>query len=67
MDPELQFGLFLGKPGSLAYAVRPGDAKLLAALNTYLDNLRRTPTWSRLVVKYFGDASVEILRKARTE
>jgi hypothetical protein len=30
-----------------------------------VSNLRKTPTWSRLVVKYFGDAAPEILRKAR--
>ena len=66
-DPALQIGLFLGPLRSLAYAVRKGDAALLAALNDYIENLRRTPTWSRLVVKYFGEAAPEILRKARQE
>jgi len=67
LDPEIQIGLFLGKPGSLAYGVRKGDAKLLAELNQFLDNVRRTPTWSRLVVKYFGEAGLDILKRARTE
>ena len=66
-DPAMQLGLFLGPPRSLAYAVRKEDGALLAALNEYVENLRRTPTWSRLVVKYFGDAAPEILRKARQE
>jgi ABC-type amino acid transport substrate-binding protein len=66
-DPELQIGLFLGRPASLAYAVRKQDAHLLKALNEYLGNVRRTPTWSRLVVKYFGTAAPEILKKARGE
>jgi membrane-bound lytic murein transglycosylase F len=66
-DPALQLGLFLGPPRRLAYAVRKGDLALLGALNEYIDNLRRTPTWSRLVVKYFGEAAPEILRKARQE
>jgi ABC-type amino acid transport substrate-binding protein len=66
-DAALQLGLFLGPPRSLAYAVRKGDVALRAALNEYIDNLRRTPTWSRLVVKYFGEAAPEILRKARQE
>ena len=66
-DPAMQLGLFLGPPRSLAYAVRKGDPALLAALNEYIDNLRRTPTWSRLVVKYFGESAPEILKKARQE
>jgi ABC-type amino acid transport substrate-binding protein len=64
-DPELQIGAFIGKPESLAYGVRREDAKLHEALNAYVSNLRKTPTWSRLVVKYFGAAAPEILRKAR--
>ncbi len=66
-DPEIQLGLFLGPPKSLAYAVRKGDPELLKMLNEYVENLRRTPSWNRLVVKYFGEAAPEILRKARTQ
>jgi lysine/arginine/ornithine transport system substrate-binding protein len=66
-DPALQLGMFLGPPNSLAYGVRRQDAALLAALNGYIENLRRTPTWSRLVVKYFGEMAPEVLKKARTE
>jgi ABC-type amino acid transport substrate-binding protein len=66
-DPELQIGLFLGRPASLAYGVRKEDAQLLRALNEYIANVRRTPTWSRLAVKYFGSAAPEILKKARGE
>ena len=65
-DPEIQLGLFLGPPRSLAYAVRKEDRELLRVLDGYIDNLRKTPTWSRLVVKYFGAAAPEILKKART-
>lgn len=43
-DPGLQLGMFLGAPGSLAYGVRKEDTQLLAALNSYIDDLRRTPT-----------------------
>ena len=66
-DPDLQIGFFLGKPLSLAYGVRKRDAQLLAALNEYLANVRRTATWSRLAVKYFGASAPEILKKARAE
>jgi ABC-type amino acid transport substrate-binding protein len=66
-DPAIQIGMFLGPPTSLAYGVRKADAALKAVLDEYVGNLRRTPTWSRLVVKYFGDDAPEILRKARSE
>lgn len=66
-DPELQIGMFLGPPESLAYGIRKEDRALLKALHEYVANLRRTPTWSRLVVKYFGKAGPEILKKARGE
>jgi len=36
-------------------------------LNDYISNLRKTPTWNRLVVKYFGDRAIEVLRRARGE
>ena len=64
-DPDLQCGLFLGRPSSLAYGVRKDDHALRAALDAYISNVRRTSTWSRLVVKYFGPSSLEILTKAR--
>jgi ABC-type amino acid transport substrate-binding protein len=66
-DPEIQLGMFLGPPGSLAYGVRKEDTALLQALDEYVDNLRRTPTWNRLVIKYLGDSAPEILKKARSE
>lgn len=66
-DPELQLGLFLGQPGSLAYGLRKGDTELKSALDGYLVNLRRSPTWGRLVVKYFGDSALEILKAARAQ
>jgi ABC-type amino acid transport substrate-binding protein len=64
-DPGVQIGMFLGPPGSLAYAVRKGDDALLQALNDYISNLRRTPTWNRLVVDYFGASALDVLKKAR--
>jgi len=65
-DPELEIGVFLGQPESLAYGVRKTSPRLLAALNEYVANVRRTPTWSRLAIQYFGDAAPEILKKARS-
>jgi ABC-type amino acid transport substrate-binding protein len=66
-DPAIELGVFVGKPGSLAYGLRKGDTALRAALDEYIENVRKTPTWSRLVVKYLGNSAPDILRKARTE
>ena len=32
-----------------------------------IENLRKTATWSRLAVKYFGESAPEVLKKARAE
>jgi polar amino acid transport system substrate-binding protein len=66
-DPALQLGGFVGPRQGLGYALRKGDAASLAALDEYITNLRRTPSWNRLVVKYFGDLALEILRNVQKE
>jgi ABC-type amino acid transport substrate-binding protein len=66
-DPRIQIGGFMGPPGSLAFGVRKDAPQLKRALDQYIANLRRTPTWGRLVVKYFGDSAPELLRRARGE
>lgn len=66
-DPAIELGLFLGPPGSLAYATRPGDKELLGKLDEYIDRLRQTPTWNLFVVKYFGMSAPQVLRQAREE
>lgn len=66
-DPEIQIGGFVGPPGSLAFGVRKDAPGLKLALDEYVSNLRRTPTWSRLVVKYFGERAPELLKRARGE
>ena len=64
-DPAVELGLFVGPRQSRAFAVRKEAPDRLFALNDYLGNLRKTPTWNRLVVKYFGDRALEILQKAQ--
>ena len=64
-EPSLDLGPFIGIPGSLAWGVRKDSPLLLRALNDYVDNVRKTQTWSRLVIKYFGERAPEILKKAR--
>lgn len=64
-DPAWQLGAFLGAPTGIAFAVRKDQPELLKSLNDYVLNLRRTPTWSRLVVKYFGESARDVLARAR--
>jgi len=66
-DPALQIGGFLGPRQGLAFALRARDVASLAALDEYIANLRRTPSWNRLVVKYFGDLALDILRNVQKE
>lgn len=66
-DPELRIDLFLGRPASLAWGVRKQDVVLRDALEQYIGNVRRSATWSRLVVRHFGSSALEILKKARGE
>jgi ABC-type amino acid transport substrate-binding protein len=63
-DPALQLGMSVGKPGSLAFGVRNEDTELVAALNLHIDRTRKSGTWSRLVVKYFGQSALQILQEA---
>jgi ABC-type amino acid transport substrate-binding protein len=64
-DPDLQAGLLLGAPGHAAFAVRKDAPELQRALDDYLGNLRKTGSWSRLVVKYFGNDALAILGRAK--
>ena len=63
-DPDLQPGMFLGQAGSAAWAVRKGDPELRRALDEHLDNSRKTGSWSRLVVKYYGAGALQVLDRA---
>ena len=58
---DLEAGLALGEALSSAWAVHKGSPELRQALDTYLAELRRSPNWSRLLVKYFGDEAPAIL------
>ena len=51
----------LGGALSSAWAVRKTDVQLRRALDAYLVALRRSPNWSRLLVKYFGEDAPAVL------
>lgn len=63
--PGLQAGTSVGPPGRVSWAVRKGDDALRRALDEHIANVRRGPTWSRLIVKYFGDQALAVLGRAR--
>ncbi len=60
--PDLQIGVALEEGQRAAYAVRKSAPQLLGALDKYLVELRRLPTWSRLLVKHFGESGAELLK-----
>lgn len=65
LDAALQHGIELGSSLSSAWGVRKTDAELRRQLETYLQNVKRTPTWSRIVVQYFGEDALRLLGRAR--
>jgi ABC-type amino acid transport substrate-binding protein len=64
-DQALQAGVFVGPVGSAAWALRKSDLELKAALDEHIEASRRTGSWSRLVVKYYGEAALKVLDRAR--
>jgi ABC-type amino acid transport substrate-binding protein len=64
-DPAVEMGMFLGPSHSLAFGVRKDCPALRDALSSYVTEMRRSALWSQLVVKYFGAAATEMLKRAR--
>ncbi len=61
--PNLQAGALVGPTTSAGWGVRKADTALKAALDEYVTSLRKTQTWSRLMVKYFGEETLLVLGK----
>ena len=60
-DPALLAGVFLGRPGVAAWGVRKEDGVLLRAI------LRMSPSRSSLLVKYFSEDALVLLKRARQD
>lgn len=60
-DANVQIGMPLGKPSSLAFGVRRDDVRLREELDRHIDNLRRSGAWSRLVVTYWGARALAVV------
>lgn len=63
--PSLEGGVFVGAPGTSSWALRKDAPALKAALDEYIANARKGSTWSRLVVKYFGEKALDVLGRAK--
>ena len=66
-DPALEAGPFMGVPGVAAWGVRREDDALRRAIDDYLQTLTMSPAKSTLLVKYFSEGALELLRRARKE
>jgi len=64
-DRELVGGAFMGSLTAGAFAARPGDDKLLAALNRYLQGTRQSQ--HALVFKYLSEEALSLIARARRE
>ena len=65
-NADLELGVFLPPSPGRAWALPKESTALLGALDEYIANVRRTPTWNRLVVKYYGDLALEVLKAGAT-
>jgi ABC-type amino acid transport substrate-binding protein len=64
-DPELVAGAFVGPAASAAIAVRPGDARLLEALNGYLQGMGQAR--HALMFRYLSEEALSLIALARRE
>jgi len=64
-DPELEAGVFVGKAGQAAFAVRQDDARLLEAMNGYLRGMQQAR--QSLMFKYLSDDALTLIAQARRE
>jgi len=64
-DPELEAGVFVGKTGAAAFAVRLADARLLEAMNGYLRGMQQAR--QSLMFKYLSDDALTLIAQARRE
>jgi len=64
-DPRLAAGAFVGSRLSAAWAVRPGDSPLLAALDGYLRGMGQAR--HTLMFRYLSEEALSLFALARRE
>jgi ABC-type amino acid transport substrate-binding protein len=66
-DPALQIGAAMGPRHSVAFAVRQGDADLLAVLNAHVGQLRGSASYRLVLARGLGEDSLRVLSRAHLE
>jgi membrane-bound lytic murein transglycosylase F len=64
-DDRLQAGVFVGSSASAGWAVRQGDTELRRALDEFLRSLVSSPSWNRIVLKYFDKDALDLIARGR--
>ena len=64
-DAELEAGVFVGKAGAAAFAVRQDYPRLLEALNGYLQGMQQAR--HSLMFKYLSEEALTLIAQARRE
>jgi len=63
--PELRADLFLGAPGTHAWAVRKGDVALRDQLNKHIALLKGSGAWGQLLARYLSPDALTLFTSAR--
>jgi hypothetical protein len=66
-SPDLEAGTLVGSSARVSWAVRLKDQELQRAMTAYIETLRGSPAWSPLVLKYFSDDALRLMRRARKD
>jgi ABC-type amino acid transport substrate-binding protein len=64
-DGDLQAGFFVGSVASAGWGVRKEDTELRAALDEFLVSLLSSPSWHRIVLKYFSQDGLDLMARGR--
>jgi membrane-bound lytic murein transglycosylase F len=64
-DDDLQAGFFVGSVASAGWGLRQQDTKLKAALDEFLTSLLSSPSWNRIVLKYFTQDGLDLMARGR--
>ena len=64
-DEMLQAGLLVGSVASAGWGLRKEDPALRAALDEFLRSLLSSPSWNRIVLKYFNKDALDLIARGR--
>jgi ABC-type amino acid transport substrate-binding protein len=64
-DGMLQAGLLVGSAASAGWGLRKEDPALRRALDEFLRSLLSSPSWNRIVLKYFNRDALDLIARGR--